>query len=696
MIHHPAWAVCTTMPTATARINNQKQKKQSDMKRYRLIEYAYLATLVLGFTACSQDELVDGSPVNGTPVTFTASGIAMQQSAATRATTDGTWEADMTVGIKISGMNSELPKAYTVKPNADDNTKATLSAADAANPFYWQSSTESVAVTAWWPYADGQTEPSEVIVEADQSTRANYDASDYIMVQEDVKYSEPTLTFEHRTAKVTINIQMSRENSTASVSDLKLCNLTGVKDGATQVTPYQPDKNVATFEALLPEQTIAADTQFLSLQLDGHSFTYTWTASQGYELKAGYNTIFTFTLANKDIVFEGCTLEEWTVQEIQGNTGPSTLDFIVEDGTYKVYTEAGLKVWADHVKAGHWSTNLTLMNDIIMTSPASGSSNWTPIGRSSQTSLNYTTYTGTIEGNGYTIDNMVVNEPSSYRASMVVALGEGGTIRNLTIGSGSYFSSRYYASSLVVDNNGGKVINCHSAATVEGKITSVRTGVDFSVGGVVANNWSDDGKNSYVIGCSFSGQVIADANNLEEYFFVGGVVANSGTAVGNNSNRAHVVGCINTGGVTFQSAGSSTVSHVGGVVGSNYQNHGLAVVTGCVMTGKMTFSNVEKRRPWYSAFDATIGEIADATATHVYYTGGSIESNYSNPYRTTYAKYDALLEVDGTDPTWETATANINTAIKDWNASNGDLCPYHFEQTNGTNQPPTLVDGAPN
>ena len=634
--------------------------------------------------------------MNGTPVTFTASGIAMQQSAATRATTDGTWEADMTVGIKISGMNSELPKAYTVKPNADDNTKATLSAADAANPFYWQSSTESVAVTAWWPYADGQTEPSEVIVEADQSTRANYDASDYIMVQEDVKYSEPTLTFEHRTAKVTINIQMSRENSTASVSDLKLCNLTGVKDGATQVTPYQPDKNVATFEALLPEQTIAADTQFLSLQLDGHSFTYTWTASQGYELKAGYNTIFTFTLANKDIVFEGCTLEEWTVQEIQGNTGPSTLDFIVEDGTYKVYTEAGLKVWADHVKAGHWSTNLTLMNDIIMTSPASGSSNWTPIGRSSQTSLNYTTYTGTIEGNGYTIDNMVVNEPSSYRASMVVALGEGGTIRNLTIGSGSYFSSRYYASSLVVDNNGGKVINCHSAATVEGKITSVRTGVDFSVGGVVANNWSDDGKNSYVIGCSFSGQVIADANNLEEYFFVGGVVANSGTAVGNNSNRAHVVGCINTGGVTFQSAGSSTVSHVGGVVGSNYQNHGLAVVTGCVMTGKMTFSNVEKRRPWYSAFDATIGEIADATATHVYYTGGSIESNYSNPYRTTYAKYDALLEVDGTDPTWETATANINTAIKDWNASNGDLCPYHFEQTNGTNQPPTLVDGAPN
>ena len=184
MIHHPAWAVCTTMPTATARINNQKQKKYSDMKRYRLIEYAYLAMLVLGVTACSQDEL--SSPTGGVEgaMTFTASGIAMQQSAATRATTDGTWEADMTVGIKISGMNNELPKAYTVKPNADDNTKATLAAADAENTFYWQSSTEPVAVTAWWPFADDQTQHSEVVVESDQSTRAHYDYSDYITAQQ--------------------------------------------------------------------------------------------------------------------------------------------------------------------------------------------------------------------------------------------------------------------------------------------------------------------------------------------------------------------------------------------------------------------------------------------------------------------------------------------------------------------------------
>lgn len=643
--------------------------------------------LVLGFTACSQDELVDGSPVNGTPVTFTASGIAAQQSATTRATTDGIWESDMTVGIMIDGM----VKAYSVVPNTADNTKATLTAANPADPFYWQT-IDPVAVTAWYPYTAGQQALPAVEVYADQSTRANYDASDHIMAQQDVKYSEPTLTFTHRTAKVTINIQMSVESTTASVSDLKLCNLAGVKDGASQVTPYQPDKNVATFEALLPEQTIAAGTQFLSLQLDGQTFSYIWTAAQDYNLPEGCNTVFTFRLQNKELIFEGCTLAEWKPGQVtEGNTGLSSLDYIIEDGTYKVYTEAGLKAWADYVNAGNWSTNLTLMNDITMTTPAYGSSNWTPIGYRSDGQYS-DKYAGTIEGNGHTIDNMVVNTPSDNFAAMIVTLS--GTVQNLTIGSGSYFHAKHWAASVTTNNNGGKVINCHSAATVALTLTQAVSWGDGSIGGIVANNRGDDGK-SYVIGCSFSGLLTADACSITESIFVGGVVGSSWTM--GNGNQVQVVGCVNTGGMIFRNAGSTTTSRVGGVVGSNYRNGSdRTYVTGCVMAGKMSFNNVKKREPEYSAFAGTIGHTyGGSTAMHVYYTSESIISSWRNPYRAGSSN-SVLAEVDGTDITWETATANINTAIKDWNADNGDLCPYHFEQTNGTNQPPTLVDGAPN
>ena len=678
------------MPTATARINNQKQKqkKYSDMKRYRLIEYAYLATLVLGVTACSQDEL--SSPTGGVEgaMTFTASGIVAQQSATTRATTDGIWESDMTVGIMIDG----VVKAYSVVPNTADNTKATLSATDPENPFYWQSMTAPVNVTAWYPYIAGEDAPPAVEVYADQSTAENYDDSDHIIAEQDVTYGNPILAFKHRTAKVTINIKMSVESSTAKVANLQLCNLTGVKEG-TQVTPYQPDKNVATFEALLPEQTIAEGTQFLSLQLDGQTFSYIWTAAQDYNLPEGCNTVFTFRLQNKDLIFEGCTLAEWKPgQGTEGNTGLSSLDYIIEGETYKVYTEAGLKVWADHVNAGNWSTNLTLMNDITMTTPASGSSNWTPIGYRSDGQYS-DKYAGTIEGNGHTIDNMVVNTPSENFAAMIVTLS--GTVQNLTIGSSSSFHAKHWAASVTTNNNGGKVINCHSAATVALTLTQAVSWGDGSIGGVVANNRGDDG-NSYVIGCSFSGQLTADAGSITESIFVGGVVGSSWTT--GNGNQVQVVGCVNTGGMIFRNAGSTTTSRVGGVVGSNYRNGSdQTYVTGCVMAGKMTFeSSVTKREREYSAFAGTIGHTyGGSTAMHVYRTSESIASSWSNPYRAGSSN-SVLAEVDGTDITWETATANINTAIKDWNAANGDLCPYHFEQTNGTNQPPTLVDGAPN
>ena len=396
-------------------------------------------------------------------------------------------------------------------------------------------------------------------------------------------------------------------------------------------------------------------------------------------------------MASDIVTFAGCTIDDWgKEQEISGTTDPASSDYFIDkDGSYYVYTEAGLMAWADHVNGGNYRTNLTLMNDIVMTMNADNLSNWTPIGKM-EVPTNYRTYSGTIDGNGYTIYNMVVNNPDDlhcYYAAMVVSLS--GTIQNLTIGSGSHFYALYQASSVTVNNDGGRVINCHSAAKVEGKLEIVDSRLNFSIGGIVANNLGAYGK-SYVVGCSFSGQVIADANNQNEAFFVGGVVGNSWTT--GNGNQVHVVGCSNTGSVKLMNAGSTTESHVGGIVGSSYKNGSdLTNVTGCVMAGKIGFENVEKREAQYSAFDAGIGEIYNAaTATHVYWTPGCIESDWRNPYRPS-GTYSTLQEVDGTTIDWETATANVNTAIEEWNVANGNLCPNRFEQQNGEDQPPTLI-----
>ena len=138
------------------------------MKRYRLIQTACLAAMAVGFAACSQDELSSlTGGAEGAPVTFTATGIAMPQ-VETRSTMDGTWEADMTVGVMIS---SEV-KEYAVTPNADDPKTATLAAAAGVEPFVWANATEKKSVSAWYPYTAGQTAMPTLVVSRPTTWRA--------------------------------------------------------------------------------------------------------------------------------------------------------------------------------------------------------------------------------------------------------------------------------------------------------------------------------------------------------------------------------------------------------------------------------------------------------------------------------------------------------------------------------------------
>ena len=169
------------------------------MKRYRLIKTACLAALAVGFASCSQDELSSlTGGAEGTPVTFTATGIAMPQ-VETRSTMDGTWEADMTVGVMIS---SEV-KEYAVTPNADDPKTATLAAAAGVEPFVWANATEKKSVSAWYPYTAGQTAMPTLVVQQDQNIEANYLASDLLGTSQEVSYGDTDLQFAHRTAKIT-------------------------------------------------------------------------------------------------------------------------------------------------------------------------------------------------------------------------------------------------------------------------------------------------------------------------------------------------------------------------------------------------------------------------------------------------------------------------------------------------------------
>ena len=651
------------------------------MKRYRLIQTACLAALAVGFASCSQDELSSlTGGAEGTPVTFTATGIAMPQ-VETRSTMDGTWEADMTVGVLIG---SEV-KEYAVTPNADDPKTATLAVAAGVEPFVWANATEKKSVSAWYPYTVGQTAMPSVVVQQDQSVEANYLASDLLGTSQEVSYGDTDLQFAHRTAKITLNFTET-EGSRFSMKDAEvvLYNLSTTNGNPATIRCFKATEDGTSYQALIAPQMFAAGNALFYVKFAEGS-PHSYSPDVAIDFKAGYQYVFTITVTDTGMKVTVNEAIPWGDEVNSENSMVASKDgyYVTTDAdghqTYYVSNEAGLKVWAEYTNQGNWGTNLTLMNNITMNKPEDGSSNWTPIGRR-ESSTGYDTYTGTIEGNGHTIDNMVVDDPNEYYATMVVALGVGGTIQNLTIGNGSHFMGSSYASSIAARNNDGKVINCHSAAKVEGRLLRAVTELDFNVAGIVSVNRCYTG-NSYVIGCSFSGQLIADANQMYEFINIGGVVATNISSSG-NGYEAHVVGCASSGSVLMKNANSFAEIRVGGVVGSSSTTGSdVANASACAMTGTVSFENVTKTADDYTAIDAAIGRLYSSTATHVYWTPGSIDADWQQPYRTSSGTYDTLMEVDGSNITWATAVDNMNAAIETWNAANGNLCPVHYVLT---------------
>ena len=232
------------------------------MKRYTLYTFAALA-LLLAATACTQDDaglLPEAS--EGTPIVFTA--------------TD--WEGVTLVAVQIG---SEV-KAYRVTPSADRLT-ATLSSDD---PYYWVGG-NSVTVSAWWPYTDGETTMPAVVVQADQSGDG-YAKSDHIgVVEELLGYNEgtPTLHFTHRTARISLTLS----GSTSDVSSVRLTNLSTADGNPGEIIAHDAGSGII-YEALVAPQSVDQGTAFVTISTTGgKTYVYRmqrdakWTAGKEYK-----------------------------------------------------------------------------------------------------------------------------------------------------------------------------------------------------------------------------------------------------------------------------------------------------------------------------------------------------------------------------------------------------------------------------
>lgn len=650
------------------------------MKRNRLIQLACLAAVTVSLMACSQDELLTSAEGAGTAVTFTATGIAMPQ-VETRATVDGTWKDALSVAIKIGN----AVKEYTATPYTDEPNKANLVVVEGETPFYWTTAAETKTVNAWYPYTAGETTMPALVVQQDQSIEANYLASDLLSATpKTVSYDDTALEFKHRTAKIMLKLQTA-QGSTVSLekSQVLLYNLSTTNGNPANILCYNASDDGSAHHALVAPQTFAANKEFLRLILaDGAVHNYVPAAS--IEFKAGYQYVFTITLTDTGMKVTVGEAIPWG-DEVSSENGIEVIetdDYICYDVNgqrhYYVKTEAGLKVWAEYVSAGNRSTNCTLMNDINLTPNEDGSSNWPQITRD---------YTGTFDGAGHQVDYVTMKTETGNTVNLGFITQLSGTVKNLTIGENSTFvAPDGEATGSVVGalTGRGKIINCHSYASVTGH---------RYIGGIVGRiGYNIDQAGNLVVGCSFSGTISYDSGSYVYDKHVGGIVGFSYCSqtndVGYNIlNTLHVVGCYNTGSINITSERSHDC--IGGIAGYlNTYNYGKLVYVGCYSTDALSSAGTTGK----------VGGLVGQNNSR----GSSLSACYWSNYLgeglgtgTSALEESNIGLVDNETINWTTATENMNAAIKEWNAAHDNLCPYHYEQINGTDNPPTLVDGMP-
>lgn len=485
--------------------------------RHRLFIPAATALLIT-LTACTQDELADDNrlPEGEYPVVIRATGLSVeatpQAAPSTRATVDGDWQGVQTVALKMG----DAVKEYTVTPNSADNTKATLSCEN--DPHYW-TSRDPITVSAWWPLDKADiTRMPAVKVAGDQSTLAAFQGSDFISAEnQTVTFSDPKLTFTHRTARVAIELKPGTGFTSVDGATVSLVSLSADNENPTAIKTYHASGN--SHEALTAPQTVTAGKPFIRVELGGGAFYF--RPQNDVVLEAGNRYKYTVKVNATGLTLEGCTIGDWA--DGGGENGEAGLSYIYdkETNTYTVYTADGLLAWNEAAQID-LSINCTLTDDIDLTGKK-----WTPIGDGSMSKYGYQ---GTFDGQGHRITGLAIttDNPRGEHAALFGGIGGNGEVKNLQLVDVDFNVIQYGVAGGIANSNFGTITAC----SVTGTITTAGD----NIGGITLANYGT------ITACWFNGTIAGyNLGNIASFNYgiltacyygengYGGVVTNDGT-----------------------------------------------------------------------------------------------------------------------------------------------------------------------
>ena len=445
--------------------------------RHRLFIPAATA-LLFALAACTQDELADDSRLSEGeyPVVIHATGLSVeatpQAASSTRAAVDGDWQGVTSVALKMG----DAVKEYTVTASTDFKS-ATLSRK--SDPYYW-TSRDPITVSAWWPFNNADiTQMPAVKVAEDQSKLADFQKSDFIAAENrKVEFNNPSLEFNHRTARVTIELKPGTGFTSVAGATVSLVSLSADNGNPTAIKTYNASGN--TYEALTAPQTVAAGKPFVKVELGGGTFYF--RPQNNVVLEAGSRYKYTVKVNTTGLTLEGCTIGSWA--DGGGESGEAKdLGYIYDSNTntYTVYNADGLLAWNKAAQKDE-SINCTLTADIDMTGRE-----WTRLGT-------WPGYSGIFNGQGYRITGLNF---SAETTKLFGLLNGRGVIKNLQLIDVNLYGSSGPAAG-IVEQNEGKIIAC----SVTGKISAYgkTSGIAYSNYGDIIACWFDGTLKEYESG----------------------------------------------------------------------------------------------------------------------------------------------------------------------------------------------------
>ena len=332
----------------------------------KTLRYIALAALTLSFAACEQEDINSAVQCDPDAVKINATIGALQTRVA--------YSGDNGVTNFVNGDAIKVVNLMRTSKN-----EATYTTTDGTNwtttdAMVWNSSSKN-KFQAWYPVADYSSYDTFTIP-TDQSDATKLASADWMTASTGV-IDKPgngvlDLSFQHRLAKVTVNLTFSSQypKGYQHVSDF-----TFYTNEETQqaITPLANSET--SYTAILRPGEYADESYFIYLTMDGieEHDVLGKTTTAAINLEAGKHYTFTLKVGKDVVSIDDVTVADWNEEDIDGGVAeevPQTYTYDATTNTYKVYQGDYLQTAIDEAEVTGTAENpatVKIMADMEIT-----------------------------------------------------------------------------------------------------------------------------------------------------------------------------------------------------------------------------------------------------------------------------------------------------------------------------------------